>query len=324
MKQRLLMLASVFVLTLFFVAQAAAETITVRGRLGRTVEAGGWLILTEKQKYLILNSKQFQNETWFRETVEVEATGETKPGTITIYQEGVPFQVRTMRPVSDDRATATTRIPESARVLVSGDATIQAQPDTAIVMIAVVTQSRNALEAQQENANKSDTVIRAVKVAAGAGAEVKTSGYILQPQYAYRENQPPTIRGYEARNIVTVTISDLSKVGATIDAASGAGANNVDNLSFTLRKDRPAREQALTEATREALSKAQAIAQALSGRVVRIVEVREESAARPPIPLEFSRAATVGVRENIQTPVEVGSLEIKSQVQVVVEIETKP
>ncbi len=69
--------------------------------------------------------------------------------------------------------------------------------------------------------------MRALKAAAGAGAEVKTSGYSLQPQRVYKENQPPTITGYEARNTVTVTMSDLTKVGTVIDAAAQAGSNDV-------------------------------------------------------------------------------------------------
>src|ERR1051325_10268448 len=134
---------------------------------------------------------------------------------------------------------ATSQTAAASKVLVTGDSIVQAQPDTAIVTIAVVTQARAALEAQQQNAAKSDAVVRALKSAAGAGAEIKTSGYSLQPQRVYKENQPPSIVGYEARNSVTVTLSDLTKVGAVIDAASQAGANDVSGISFTLRKDQP-------------------------------------------------------------------------------------
>ncbi len=149
----------------------------------------------------------------------------------------------------------------------------------------MVTQGKRAIDAQQENAAKSDAVVRALKAAAGAGAEVKTSGYSLQPQRVYRENQPPTITGYEARNSVTVTLSDLTKVGAVIDATAQAGANDIAGISFTLRRDRPARDEALAQATQEAMGKARVIAQALGGRVVRIVEVQEEGTMRPPIPV---------------------------------------
>ena len=206
------------------------------------------------------------------------------------------------------------------RVLVTGDSIVKAQPDTATLLISVVTQGKRAIDAQQENASKSDAVIRATK-AALPGAEVKTSGYSVQPQRVYRENQPPTITGYEARNTVTVTFSDLGKVGTVIDAASQAGANDIGGVMFTLKQDRPARDQALSEATREAVSKARVIAQALGGRVVRIVEVQEEG-FRQPIPVMQEAFIAGAKRADVATPIEVGNLEISSRVQLIAEVET--
>jgi uncharacterized protein YggE len=234
--------------------------------------------------------------------------------------EGTPFEVKSMKPLDKtDQAVITPG--RLTRVMVVGDSIVQAQPDTAILTIAVVTQNRSAIEAQQENATKTDAVLRALKAAAGAGAEVKTSGYALQPQRVYKEGQPPTISGYEARNMVTVTMSDLNKIGNVIDAAAQAGSNDVSGIAFTLRQDRPARDRALGEATREAMSKAQVIAQALGGRVLRIVEVQEDGfQQRPPVPIyqteSFASAAKVA------TPIEVGSLEINSRVQVIAEVES--
>jgi hypothetical protein len=212
----------------------------------------------------------------------------------------------------------------ATRVVVSGDSLVQARPDTAMISVAVVTQGQTALAAQQENARRSEAMVRALKAAAGTGAEVETSGYSLQPQYNYRENQTPIIRGYEARNTVTVTLGDLSKVGTVIDAATTAGANNIDNLAFTLRRDEPARDEALAAATREALRKAQVMAVALGGRVGRIVEVQEASAARP-MPIYDLRAQARGgmaarTMEAQATPVEIGTLDIRAQVQLVAEI----
>jgi uncharacterized protein len=324
MKRQLLILASALVLVALFTTESFASEITVRGRLGRTVEAGGWLILTDTDKYLILNPQRFQNEPWFRETTEVEATGEVKRDAVTIYQEGIPFEVSSMRPVGGGGGGGATggamESKRMTRVLVAGDAIIQAQPDTAILVIAVVTQNKNALNAQQENASRSEQVVRALKAAAGAGAEIKTSGYSIQPQRVYKENMPPTITGYEARNSVTVTMSDLNRVGAVIDAAAQAGANNVDSVSFTLRQDRPARAQALTEATLEAVSKAQTIAQALGGRVLRIVEVQEDGVRpRPVVENTYTRDAMVA---QASTPIEVGTLEITSRALLIAEIET--
>jgi len=311
--KRLLTIFGLMTIILAASTAAFAAEVTVAGKLQKTVEPGGWVI-DGKSKYLLLNARKFQSESWFKEGANVEAVGETKD-VMTTYMEGTPFEARTVRVVEQ---TAETR--RVTRVMVSGDSIVQAQPDTAILNISVVTQAKQALEAQQQNAIKSEAVVRALKAAVGSGAEVKTSGYSLQPQRVYKEGQPPSINGYEARNSVTVTLSDLSKVGAVIDAAGQAGANDVSGISFTLRQDRPAKDSALKEATREAVSKAQVIAQALGGRVSRIVEVQEEGFQRPPQPVY--QVDTFMKRDSASTPVEVGSLEISSRVQLTAEIET--
>jgi uncharacterized protein YggE len=216
--------------------------------------------------------------------------------------------------------TKTTLPKGQTRITVGGDSIVQAQPDTAILTVAVVTQGKSALEAQQENATKTDAVVRAVKAASGTGAEVKTSGYSLQPMRVYREGQPPLINGYETRNTITVTMSELAKLGAVIDAASQAGANDVTGISFTLRQDRAARDQALKEATHEAMNKAQVIAQALGGRVVSIAEVQEEGFIRPPQPF-YSAGVMTTAQKAVPTPIEIGSLDVSSRVQLVAIVE---
>ena len=320
--KRTLLITGVVALVLASATILNAKEITVRGKLQKTVEAGGWLIVGTDAKYLILNAKNFQSNSWFKESTNVEAVGETKD-VMTTYMEGTPFEAKTMQPIEQNVATPgrddNRRV---TRVMVAGDSIVQAQPDTAIVTVSVVTQNRQALAAQQDNATKTDAVMRALKAAAGAGAEVKTSGYSLQPQRVYKENQPPTITGYEARNSVTVTLSDLTKLGSVIDASALAGANDVSGIAFTLRQDRQARDRALSEATQEAVSKARVIATALGGRVVRIVEVQEEGfQQRPPVPV-YEAQLMMAKRGDVATPIEVGSLDISSRVQVIAEVES--
>lgn len=324
-------------------AWAAQESkeLTVVGRLTPTTEAGGWLVVADYGKYLLLNAGEFRRQSWFREGATVEATGRVREDVMSIHMEGVPFQARTMRARSRSGGGSQSNAPQSTgaqavadtgvragvvRVVVTGESTVQAQPDTAVLTLAVVTQNASASEAQAENASKTEAVVRAVRAAAGTGAEVRTSGYSLQPQYAYKEGAPPTITSYIARNAVAVTTGELNRVGAVIDAASRAGANSVDGLSFTLRNDVQARQRALSEATREALSKARTVATTLGGgSVVRVVEVQEAGAFRPPVPIymaEFGRAAVTS-QTAAPTPVEPGSLEIRAQVQLAAEVEVK-
>lgn len=216
-------------------------------------------------------------------------------------------------------ATACAKKPNrTTKVTVAGEAMTKVEPDAAVLVVSVVTQNSQAIVAQQENARKSEAVANAIKAAAGKDAEIKTSDYTLQPKYDYRDNQLPKIIGYDARNSVIVTMSELKNVGAVVDAASGAGANSIDNVSFILRQTSPARGQALADATHQAMNKAKSIAQALGGRVARVVEETETSTvAGSQIHETMSYDAKRG-----ETPITAGHLNIKSNVQLIVEIES--
>ncbi len=99
--RRLSTIAIALALFAALTVRASTKEITIRGRLQPTVEAGGWLVIVDTDerttKYLLLNARRFQNMSWFREGATVEVTGETKPDAVTIYQEGIPFEARTMR-----------------------------------------------------------------------------------------------------------------------------------------------------------------------------------------------------------------------------------
>lgn len=215
------------------------------------------------------------------------------------------------------------------RVSVVGDARTQIAPDTAIVTFAVVTQNAQALIAQQENARKSDAVKTAVEaINSNSKIEIKTSGYNLAPEQDYYSGKLPKILGYTVRNTVTASVNDLSQVGAVIDAATKAGANSVESTVFVVRQDSPAQGEALASATRQALAKAEAIAASLNGKIVRVVESHEGGIAPPPTPLDYSGSAMSNAgmyeaKKSIITPVEAGSLNVRSQVVLTAEIEIK-
>lgn len=222
-----------------------------------------------------------------------------------------------------------------SRVMVTGEADSKAPPDTAVIVVSVVTQNKRALEAQQQNARKSEAVIRAVKETAGANPEVQTSDYSLQPQRDYYGSMPRIV-GYEARNSVTVKTGALDNVGAVVDAATQAGANSIERVSFILRESDEARARTLADASKQAMSKAQAMAQALGGRIVRVLEEREGGFTNQPTTIyeaeeeaRFRAYASAGLsassaKMSPRTPLEAGPLNVRSQVQLVVEIEAQP
>ncbi len=217
-------------------------------------------------------------------------------------------------------SSCTRKDPPPTRVTVIGEASLNAQPDAAVMIFSVVTQSAQALEAQQQNASKSDAVIKAVKDAAGANAEIKTNAYNLQPQQDYRDNKLPKIVGYETRNSLMVTISDLTKVGTVIDAASRAGANSIDRVSFILKDNSVVSGQVLAQATRQAMTKARSIAEAMGGRVARLVEEQET----PGLGAAGNMAYSDSLERQRETPIQAGPINVSSRVQLIVEVDAHP
>lgn len=208
------------------------------------------------------------------------------------------------------------------KVTVAGEALTRVEPDTAVVSLSVVTQSPQAITAQQENARKSEAVSNAVKALAGANAEIKTSDYTLQPQYDPRDSRLPRIVGYDARNSVIITMSDLNAVGAVIDAASRAGANRIDGISFVLRQTSPARGQALADATQQAMNKARSISGALGGRVLRVLEESETSTVGQASFAESYSSTLDAESKRRTTSITPGQLSIRANVQLIVEVES--
>ena len=210
------------------------------------------------------------------------------------------------------------------RITVIGESQTKVAPDSAMIIFSVVTQNSQAVNSQQENARKSEAVINAIKTIAPS-AEIKTSDYNLQPEQDYSSSRMPKIIGYAARNSVTVRINDLNQTGAVIDTATKAGANSVEGVSFVLRENSPVRGDALDLATRQAMVKAESITQSLNGQIVRVVETHE-GVISPQIPNYDSYSATANTTMSAAktayvTPVEAGSLNVRSQIVLTVEIQ---
>ena len=215
------------------------------------------------------------------------------------------------------------------RITVVGDSQAKIAPDTAVITFSVVTQGKQAFDAQQQNAAKSDAVRKAVEaITSDAKAEIKTSDYSLNPEQDYYSGKMPKILGYQVRNTVTVSIDKLDRVGAIIDAATAAGANSVQGIQFVIGEQSPAQGDALALATKQAIAKAEAVASSLNGRIVRVVQTIEGGVPAQMVDAEYTGNANsatnamLGIdrKPAIRTPVQAGEQIIRSQVVLIVEI----
>ncbi len=204
-------------------------------------------------------------------------------------------------------------------VRATGEATVTAHPDRAQVSIGVLTQASTAQAAATANATQTTQVIDSIKRTLGEGGDLKTTGYSISPQYQYTAGRSPKITGYQASNTVLIVVNDLPLLGKVIDAASDSGANNINGVSFSLKDETHARNQALAEAAMKARAAAESIAKALSVRVVGVLQA-ETSQAPIVRPLTRSFAANA-LPQAMPTPIEPGDLDIRASVTVTLEVQ---
>jgi uncharacterized protein len=193
-----------------------------------------------------------------------------------------------------------------------GEGSVTVAPDQVKISIGVVTQAVTAQEAATQNASLSTTVQAALQKALGNAGSIATSGYNITPNYRYPTGGPAQLTGYTVTNTVDVTTGTISLAGPLVDTATQAGANSIGALRFGLKDDSIPRAQALTAATQQARSHAQAMAAGLNVRIGNPVTVVEGSVGSP-IRVSPIAGAAGGAAS---TPVEAGPMTVTASVTV--------
>ncbi|WP_395673001.1 SIMPL domain-containing protein [Phenylobacterium sp.] len=187
------------------------------------------------------------------------------------------------------------------------------QPDKATITLGVATEGQTAAAAMQANADQMSRVVAALRRAGLAERDIQTSSLNLSPQYHHQENQPPRLTGYQASNLVTITVRDLKRLGAAIDATVGAGANQMHGISFGLQDPTAAENAAREQAVKALAAKAELYARATGHRISRLVSLSEGSASypRPPMPMMMDMAMSA---RKAETSVSAGELTVRVDV----------
>jgi uncharacterized protein len=200
-----------------------------------------------------------------------------------------------------------------------------ATPDLATISLGVTVQAKTAGEAMRANADRMSGLIAALKRAGVEAKDIQTSNLNLQPQYDYHNGvsssgagQPPTLTGYQASNGVSVTVFDLTRLGATVDAVVGAGANQVSGISFGLRDPQSAEDAARLEAVKRLAAKAALYAQA-TGHKIKALRTLSEGGAVSVGPVQ--PRLYMAAKPAAPTPIEAGQLDLRVDVNATYELE---
>lgn len=106
----------------------------------------------------------------------------------------------------------------ACRMKMEGKGSVRVQPDTAIVVLGVITENKELKPAQEENAAKMTAILRELREMGIPSNDVQTRSYNIFPQYDFVEGQQ-IFRGYRVEHMLEVAIRDIGRIGQVIDNA---------------------------------------------------------------------------------------------------------
>ncbi len=188
-------------------------------------------------------------------------------------------------------------------ISVTGEGQVKVLPDEGFVDIAVIVEKPTTQEAVDENSRITQAVIDAVEKIDAENLKLETISYDLSPLYDYsQENQPPKIYAYRATTITKASTTDLTKIGEIIATATGAGASSISSIGFDLSDfaKSDAKNNAIAEATKDAESKAKAIADAMGLRIEKVLFISEGMTSFPgPV---YAATAEMKAEDQVMAP----------------------
>lgn len=187
-----------------------------------------------------------------------------------------------MTPLSLQSQATYTPLEPVPQITVVGRGETKISPDRATIQISVQTRATTASAAGAANASRQRAVLDALRKLGLSDEQLSTANYNVNPEYRYEPNRNPVIIGYTATNTIIAEIRDLTKVGAAIDAALGAGANLINSLNFYASNLQQARQTAITAAVQTARAEAEVGARAAQGQLGGLLELTIGAYYAPP------------------------------------------
>ncbi len=206
---------------------------------------------------------------------------------------------------------------------VSGNSELTVEPDQAVIYVGIIVENASAQIAQEKNSALSTAVIDALKVAGIKASDIESHYYSLNKNSDWDPvDQKYIDNGYMLTHTLKVTTSDIENVGKYINAAINAGANNVNQISFELSKDKEkqVRAQALDLAIVAAREKAQSMATSAGISIGEVTTVSENNFNYMPYyaNAKYDQAMVESGSANYVSPQKV---DVTSSVQIGYEIE---
>ncbi|MEH0548339.1 SIMPL domain-containing protein [Streptomyces sp. B21-105] len=182
---------------------------------------------------------------------------------------------------------------EAATVTVTGEGSASAEPDLAVVGTGVEATAKTSQAAMDAQTGAAAALLAAVRAQGVADRDIRTENVSLHPVYDYTGGAS-RLTGYQAAQSFAVTVRQVSKTGAVLQAITDAAgdAARIGSVVFDVSDAAPLQARAREAAHADARAKAEQYAR-LSGRALgRLISLSEDASSTPrPRPRPGTRPA---------------------------------
>jgi uncharacterized protein YggE len=165
-------------------------------------------------------------------------------------------------------------------ITVAGTGSVPLTPDRAGFTFGTVSRGSTAAAALAASSKSTARIVEALRKAGVAKADIQTSEVSVSPRMDENGN---AVVGYTATNSVTATIRRIGAAGDVVDAAVGAGANQVYGPSLLVSDREAAYRRALAAAVAEARSKAEVLATTAHVSIGAVTAIAESGDSSQPV-----------------------------------------
>ena len=213
--------------------------------------------------------------------------------------------------------------PSAAGIWVTGQASINVEPDLVLLTVGVETTGETVAQARAEAAAAMSAIVEAVKAHGLEDRDIQTQSFNIWPRYEYPEvvtlegsSRRQVLVGYTVSNLATIKVRNVDAVGTVIDDAAEAGgdATRIHGIDFTVEDPKPFMEQLREEAVADARAKAEHMASLSQVTLGELVYLGEAGVAPPP-GIELAAAAFMAKADSASTSISGGELELRLNVQ---------
>ena len=202
------------------------------------------------------------------------------------------------------------------QLTVTGQGVAQVVPDVARISLGVSERSDDAGQALDAVAGAIARMLTKLTEAGVGERDVQSTQVNLSPQYDYnrKNNGAPVLIGFVASSTLSVTVQDLSTLGAIMSAVTSVGANEIHGLQFDIKDRAGAEDTARALAVKDAMDRATVLAEAAGLKLGSVLMMQEggEAPGRP-VMMAMERASA-------DMPIAAGEMGVNSSVTMVFEL----